>query len=92
MNVIGTNWIFKNKLDEQGVIVRNKASLVAKGYNQEERIDFGETYAPVTRLEAARLLLAYAYMNEFKLFQMDVNSAFLNGYINEEVCESTSRI
>jgi len=85
MNVIGTKWVFKNKLDENGVIVRNKARLVAKGYNQEEGIDHGETYAPVARLEAVRLLLAYASMNRFKLYQMDVKSAFLNGYIDEEV-------
>ena len=85
MNVIGTKWVFKNKLDEHGVIVRNKARLVAKGYNQEEGIDYGETYAPVARLEAVRLLLAYACMNGFKLHQMDVKSAFLNGYIDEEV-------
>jgi len=90
MNVIGTKWVFKNKLDEQGVIVRNKARLVAKGYNQEEGIDFGETYAPVARLEAVRLLLAYACMNNFKLHQMDVKSAFLNGYIDEEVYVSQS--
>jgi len=89
VNVIGTKWVFKNKLDEQGVIVRNKARLVAKGYNQEEGIDYGETYAPVARLEAVRLLLAYACMNGFKLHQMDVKSAFLNGYIDEEgyVCQ-----
>jgi len=85
MNVIGTNWVFKNKLDEQGVIVRNKARLVAKRYNQEEGINFGETYALVARLETVRLLLAYACMNEFRLHQMDVKSAFLNGYIDEEV-------
>jgi len=65
--------------------VRNKAWLVAKGNNQEEGIDFGETYTPVARLEAVRLLLAYVCMNEFQLYQMDVKSAFLNGYINEEV-------
>jgi len=85
MNVIGTKWMFKNKLDEHGVIVRNKARLVAKGCNQEEGIDYGETYAPVARLKAVRLLLAYASMNRFKLHQMDVKSAFLNGYIDEEV-------
>jgi len=85
MNVIGTKWVFKNKLDEQGIIVRNEARLVAKGYNQEEGIDYGETYAPVARLEAVRLLLAYACMNGFKLHQMDVKSAFLSAYIDEEV-------
>jgi len=83
--VIGIKWVFKKKLDEQGVIVRNKARLVAKGYNQEEGIDFGETYAPVATLEVVRLLLAYACINGFKLHQMDVNIAFLNGYIDEEV-------
>ncbi len=66
-------------------MVRNKARLVAKGYNQEEGIDFDETFAPVARLEAIRLLLAFACSKDFKLFQMDVKSAFLNGYINEEV-------
>jgi len=88
MNAIGTKWVFKNKLDEQGVIVRNKARLVAKVYNQEEGIDFGETYPPVSRLEAVRLLLAYACMNGFRLHQMDVKSVFLNEYIDEEVCVS----
>ncbi|WJX13359.1 hypothetical protein P8452_03755 [Trifolium repens] len=83
--VIGTRWVFRNKLDENGVIIRNKARLVAQGYNQEEGIDYEETYAPVARLEAIRLLLAYACNMNFKLYQMDVKSAFLNGYINEEV-------
>ena len=84
-HVIGTRWVFRNKLDVNGIIVRNKARLVAKGYNQEEGIDFDETYAPVARLEAIRLLLAYACILDFKLYQMDVKSAFLNGYIQEEV-------
>ena len=57
---------------------------MAKGYNQEEGIDYDETYAPVARIEALRLLLAYACLSGFKLFQMDVKSAFLNGFINEE--------
>ena len=83
MNIIGSKWVFRNKLDEDGVITRNKARLVAKGYNQEEGIDYGETFAPVARLEVVRLLLAFACMSGFKLFQMDVKSAFLNGYINE---------
>jgi len=72
-------------MDENGNIVRNKARLDAKGYNQEESIDFDETYAPIARLEAVRLLLAYACMCNFKLSQMDVKSAFLNGLLNEEV-------
>jgi len=85
MNIIGTKWVFRNKMDEDGNIIRNKARVVAKGYNQEEGIDFDETYAPVARLEAVRLLLAYASMCNFKLHQMDVKSAFLNGFLNEEV-------
>ena len=83
--IIGTKWVFRNKLDESGIIVRNKARLVAKGYNQEEGIDYEETYAPVARLEAIRMLLAFSSIMDFKLYQMDVKSAFLNGYIQEEV-------
>jgi len=84
-NIIGCKWVFINKLDESGVISRNKARLVAKGYNQEEDINYGKTFAPVARLEAVRLLLAFACLSGFKLFQMDDKSAFLNGFINEEV-------
>ncbi|GJY99200.1 copia protein [Tanacetum coccineum] len=83
MTIIGTKWMFKNKLDENGVASRNKAELVTQGYNQQEDIDYDENYAPVSRLESVRILLAYAL--DFKLFQMDVKSAFLNGLINEEV-------
>ncbi|KAH9801181.1 hypothetical protein KPL71_000929 [Citrus sinensis] len=82
---IGTKWIFRNKMDESGVVVKNKARLVAQGYNQEEGIDFDETFAPVARLESIRMLLAFACNKDFILFQMDVKSAFLNGYIMEEV-------
>ncbi|CAM8966101.1 unnamed protein product [Rhodiola kirilowii] len=85
VNIIGTKWIFKNKSDEQGNITRNKARLVAQGYTQIEGVDFDETFAPVARLEAIRLLLALACHLKFKLFQMDVKSAFLNGVLNEEV-------
>nr|GEY42344.1 ribonuclease H-like domain-containing protein [Tanacetum cinerariifolium] len=67
------------------IVSRNKASLVAQGYNQQEGIDYDETYALVARLESIRILLAYAYALDFKLFQMDVKSAFLNGFINEDV-------
>ena len=70
---------------ENGIVTRNKARLIAQGYNQEEGIDYEETYASVTRLEAIRLLLAFACSQNFMLYQMDVKSAFLNGYINEEV-------
>ena len=83
--VIGTKWVFRNKQDENGIVVRNKARLVAKGFNQEEGIDYEETFAPVARLEAIRMLLTYASSKNFKLFQMDVKSAFLNGFISEEV-------
>ncbi|CAM8916160.1 unnamed protein product [Rhodiola kirilowii] len=85
VNVIGTKWIFKNKSDENGNITINKARLVAQGYTQIEGIDFNETFAPIARLEAIRLLLALACHLKFKLFQMDVKSAFLNGLLHEEV-------
>jgi len=80
MNIIGTKWVYRNKMDEHGVITRNKARLVAKGYNQEEGINYDETYAPVARLEVIRLLLAFFSIKGFKLFQMDVKIAFLTEY------------
>nr|GEV24455.1 copia protein [Tanacetum cinerariifolium] len=85
MTVIGTKWMFRNKLDKNGIVSQNKARLVAQGYNQQEGIDYDETYAPVARLESIKILLGYACDLDFKLFQMDVKSAFLNGFINEEV-------
>jgi len=85
MNVIGTKWVFRNKSDDSSIITRNKARLVAKGYNQAEGIDYDKTFAPVARLEAVILLLAFACMSGFKLFQMDVKSAFLNGIVNKEI-------
>ena len=84
-SVVGTKWVFKNKTDSDGTIVRNKARLVAKGYSQQEGIDYDETFAPVARLEAIRIFLAYAAHMKFKVFQMDVKSAFLNGELEEEV-------
>ena len=72
-------------MDKNEVVVRNKARLVVKGYNQEEKIDFDETFALVARLEAIRLLLVYSSSMDIKLYQMDVKSAFLNGIINEDV-------
>jgi hypothetical protein len=82
-NVIGTKWVFRNKQDENGLVVRNKARLVAQGFTKVEGLDFGETFAPVARLEAIRILLAFASCFDIKLFQMDVKSAFLNGEIAE---------
>ena len=84
-NMIGTKWIFKNKFNEHGVVLRNKARLVAQGYTQEEGIDYDETFTPVVRLEAIRILLAFACYINFKLYQMDVKSIFLNGTIKEKV-------
>ena len=77
--------MFKNKLGELGTVTRNKARLVVQGYNQEEGIDYEETFAPVARLEAIRILVAFAAHMEIKLYQMDVKSAFLNGYLKEKV-------
>jgi hypothetical protein len=84
-NVIGTKWVFRNKQDEHGVVTRNKARLVAQGFTQIEGLDFGETYAPVARLESIRILLAFATHHDLKLYQMDVKSAFLSGPISELV-------
>jgi hypothetical protein len=84
-NVIETKWVFRNKQDENGVVTRNKARLVARGFTQVEALDFGETYAPVARLESIRILIAYATNHDFKLYQMDVKSTFLNGSLQELV-------
>jgi hypothetical protein len=83
-NIVGTKWVFRNKQDEHDVVTRNKARLVAKGYAQVAGLDFEETFAPVARLESIRILLAYTAHHSFRLFQMDVKSAFLNGPIKEE--------
>ncbi|GKD44924.1 putative ribonuclease H-like domain-containing protein, partial [Tanacetum coccineum] len=82
---IGTKWIFRNKKDERGIVTRNKAMLVAQGYTQEECIDYDEVFAPVARIEAIRLFLAYVSFIDFMVYQMDVKSAFLYGTIEEEV-------
>ncbi|GKD60317.1 putative ribonuclease H-like domain-containing protein [Tanacetum coccineum] len=82
---IGTKWVYRNKKDERGIVVRNKARLVAQGYTQEEGIDYDEVFAPVARIEAIRLFLAYASFMGLIVYQMDVKSAFLYGTIEEEV-------
>nr|GEW08579.1 putative ribonuclease H-like domain-containing protein [Tanacetum cinerariifolium] len=77
--------VFKNKKDERGIVIKNKARLVAQGYTQEEGIDYDEVFAPVARVEAIRLFLAYASFKDFVVYQMDVKSDFLYGQIEEEV-------
>nr|GFB69758.1 putative ribonuclease H-like domain-containing protein [Tanacetum cinerariifolium] len=82
---IGTKWVLKNKRDERGIIVRNKARLVTQGHTQEEGIDYDEVFTPVARIEAIRLFLSYASFMGFTVYQMDVKSAFLYDIIDEEV-------
>nr|GFC13925.1 hypothetical protein [Tanacetum cinerariifolium] len=80
-----TKWVFRNKKDERGIVIRNKYRLVAQGCTQEEGIDYDEVFAPVARIEAIRLFLAYASFIGFLVYQMDVKSAFLYRRIEEEV-------
>ncbi|GKC66317.1 putative ribonuclease H-like domain-containing protein, partial [Tanacetum coccineum] len=82
---IGSKWVFRNKNDERGIVIRNKARLVAQGYTQEEGIDYDEVFAPVARIEAIRLFLAYASFKDFVVYQMDVKNVFLYEKIEEEV-------
>ncbi|GKC93510.1 putative ribonuclease H-like domain-containing protein, partial [Tanacetum coccineum] len=85
LHVIGTKWVFGNKRDERSIAVKNKARLVAQGFRQEEGIDYDEVFAPVARIEAIRLFLAFASYMGFTVYQIDVKSAFLYGTIEEEV-------
>nr|GFC83089.1 retrovirus-related Pol polyprotein from transposon TNT 1-94 [Tanacetum cinerariifolium] len=82
---IGTKWVFRNKKDERDIMIKNKARLVTQGYIQEEGIDDDEVFTLVARIEAIRLFLAYASFKDFVVYQMDINSAFLYGKIEEEV-------
>ncbi|GKC95027.1 putative ribonuclease H-like domain-containing protein [Tanacetum coccineum] len=86
---IGNKWVFRNKKDEMGIMIRNKARLVAQGYTQEEGIHYDEVFAPIARIKAIRLFLAYASFKDFMVYQMDIKSAFLYGKIEEEmyVCQ-----
>lgn len=84
-NIIGTNWVCRNKMNEEGKIIRHEARLVCKGYSQVESIDFEETFAPVARLEAIRMFLTFFAYKGYKVYQMDVKSAFQNGNLVEEV-------
>ncbi|GJX79089.1 putative ribonuclease H-like domain-containing protein, partial [Tanacetum coccineum] len=82
---ISTKWAFRNKKDERGIVVKKKARLVAQCHTQEEGIDYDEVFAPVARIKAIRLILAYASFKDFVVYQMDVKSDFLYGKIEEEV-------
>nr|GEX35002.1 hypothetical protein [Tanacetum cinerariifolium] len=82
---IGTKWVLKNKKDKRGIVIRNKSRLVAQGYTQEEGIDYEEVFAPIARIEAIRLFLAYASFMGFTVYHIDVKSAFLYGTIDKEV-------
>jgi hypothetical protein len=84
-NSIGTKWVFRNKLNEDGQVTRNKERLVCKGYSQVEGIDFEEMFSPVANMEAIRLILSYALSKNIKVDQMDMKSTFLNRYLEEEV-------
>jgi len=84
-NVIGTKYVYKTKMDENGKVIRNKARLVYKGYAQVEGVDFEETFTPVAKLEAIKMFLIFASYQKIKVYHMDVKSTFLNGNLGEEV-------
>ena len=84
-HIIDTKWIFCNKIDEEGNVIRNKAHLVAQGYFQMEGVDYDETFALVARMESIRVLLALVCHLKFKFYQMDVKTAFLNGFLKKDV-------
>jgi hypothetical protein len=84
-NVINTKWVYRNKLNEDGQVTRNKDRLVCKGCAQDEGIEFEETFSPVARMEAIQFLLAYACSKNIKVYQMDIKSNFMNGELEEEV-------
>ncbi|GJS62800.1 putative ribonuclease H-like domain-containing protein, partial [Tanacetum coccineum] len=90
---IDTKWVYRNKKDERGIMIKNKTRLVAQGYTQEEGIDYDEVFAPVARMKVIRLFLAYASFKDFVVYQMDIKSAFLYGKIEEEsiVCQPLER-
>ena len=84
-HIIGTKWIFRNKTDEEGNVIRNKARLVAQGYFQMEGVDYDETFALVSHMEPIRILLALACQLKFKLYQIDVKTTFLNRFLKEDI-------
>ncbi|GJV65027.1 retrovirus-related pol polyprotein from transposon TNT 1-94 [Tanacetum coccineum] len=84
-NIIAVKWIWKNKIDAENTVIQNKSLLVAKGYGQEEGINFVESFAPVARLEAVRIFVAYAAHKNFPIYQMDIKMTLLNGPLKEEI-------
>ncbi|GKG14357.1 copia protein, partial [Tanacetum coccineum] len=82
---ICTKWVYRNKKDERGIVIKNKARLVAQGYTHEEGIDYDKVFSLVARIEAIRLFLAYASFKDFVVYQKDIKSAFIYGKIEEEV-------
>ncbi|KAL8088994.1 hypothetical protein AgCh_038666 [Apium graveolens] len=84
-SIIGIKWVYRNKMDENGIITRNKTRLLIKGHSQEEGIDYDENFSPIARLEAMRIFIAFVAHSYFKVYQIDVKSAFLNGELEEEV-------
>ncbi|GKA92089.1 retrovirus-related pol polyprotein from transposon TNT 1-94 [Tanacetum coccineum] len=84
-NIIAVKWLWKNKYDAENIVIRKKSCPVAKGYKQEEGIDFEESFSPIARLEAVRMFVAFAAHKNITIFQMDVKTAFLNGPLKEEV-------
>ena len=84
-HIIGTKWIFHNKIDEEGNVIHNKARLVAQGYSQMEGVNYDETFALVARMESIRILLALACHLKFMFYQMNVKTAFLNEFFKEDV-------
>ena len=84
-HIIGTKWIFRNKTNDEGNVIRNKAHLLAQGYSQMEGVDYDETFVPVAHMESIKILLALACHLKFKLYQMDIKTAFLNGFLKEDV-------
>ena len=90
-SIIGTKWVFRNKIDENGNIIRNKARLVAQGYCQEEGIDYEETFAPVARLEAIRMLLAFAFLQKFYIISNGYEKCIIKWlYYGGSLCKTTS--
>ena len=84
-HIIGTKWIFRNKNDEEGNVICNKVHFVAQGYSQMEGVDYEETFAPIARMESIKILFALACHLKFKLYQMDIKVAFLNGFLKEDI-------